>query len=1098
MKILLDKEHAEQQYTDLLGIYNSDNDFTDKIRQLRVILESIYSDLTSDAIQSFSNVFQRICYIKEKYNIDNNLQKEINRFRIYANEIVHTINADEPDENLQLKKSCITLCKVIYEFSGVEIIPEFRSIENEVRNIKSEEKPKTEKEHIAYLKTVVLSVSKLKSSANGKTFYTIHCQDVNDTNRKLNINIYEPLSDNVTSLYPFCNLDIYNLDKIPGKDNLYSSTQYTLLVLDGDYLIDVTTIAECFVKATRDSIVRDSGLGLLKRFITSEITPAILIGKIVNEILDNYLISESKSVNDITSKILKENIWTSLRLTTEDMDSINEKVSSQLKNISDNTERLKGYDFIIEPYFISPYFGIQGRLDVLFRDLKNDEINILELKSGKPPQYDLWINNKMQVIGYNLLLASVYGHKRKGTSAIFYSAAEKDVLRYCRNDAYLNQIFLEIRNRLVHHEYLISEGDFSEMEKLRNTDLSKFPAFSKDLYSAFFSKFYSANPLIRKYFLNFTKFIFKEIKTLKTGSDSFYEFPNYGFSGLWEIPLPQKEFQNEIISELEIKSYNHETGFFECIVPETCITHDFRAGDIGILYPNQDDNISPIKNELYKCKIESCDNRTITVSLRNRQVKPDKIMREKKWVLEHDIMEAGYNYQLQSLFDFLSTKKQDLLFELKKPSITKYKFHSDELNENQNKIVSQALSADDYYVIQGPPGTGKTSRILMNITDSMIKDENRFGNIAILAYTNRAVNEIAQNLIKNNIPFIRLGNDGTDNEYLLNKIVEVNTLDDIRKIINENRIILSTIHSFINKRKEISAIKNIETIIIDEASQVTEPQIIGILSDVKRFILIGDHKQLPSVVMQSEKFCKVEDKEMNDIGIYDMRLSLFERLFETCKKNNWTESYGTLEYHFRMHEEIAELINYNYDKNLKPALENQSDKKNIFSDFNSDLAKKLSVSRTIFIPTDNTTDESAGLEEAEKIRIILNEIYQSGKKVDEDSIGIVTPWRKQINRISKAIFKLPFYDKIQIDTIERFQGLEKEITLFSLCIYNLQQLKNIQSITLDKKTDRKLNVAISRAKKNVIIFGNDNILARNRFYKKLIKMISENGGYVKL
>ena len=286
MIILLDKERAEQLYTDLLVIYSSDNNFTEKIRQLRVMLEAIYCDLTSDAIQSFSNVFQRICYIKEKYNIDNNLQKDINNLRLYANKLIHTIETDEHNENLKIKKFCVTLCKVIYEFSGVEIISEFKLIENEVRNIKLEEKPKTEREHIAYLKTVVLSVSKLKFSEKGKKYYTIHCQDVTDTDRKLNINIYEPLSENVTSLYPFCNLDIYSLNKIPEKDNLYTSTQDTLLVVDGDYLIDVTTIAECFVKSRRDSIVRDSGLGLLKRFITSETSPAILIGKIVNEILD--------------------------------------------------------------------------------------------------------------------------------------------------------------------------------------------------------------------------------------------------------------------------------------------------------------------------------------------------------------------------------------------------------------------------------------------------------------------------------------------------------------------------------------------------------------------------------------------------------------------------------------------------------------------------------------------------------------------------------------------------------------------------------------------------------------------------------------------
>ena len=270
-----------------------------------------------------------------------------------------------------------------------------------------------------------------------------------------------------------------------------------------------------------------------------------------------------------------------------------------------------------------------------------------------------------------------------------------------------------------------------------------------------------------------------------------------------------------------------------------------------------------------------------------------------------------------------------------------------------------------------------------------------------------------------------------------------------------------------------------------------------ILSDADRFILIGDHKQLPAVVLQSEKFCNVDDTSLNNIGIYDLRLSLFERLFENCNKNKWDESYGTLEYHFRMHTEIAKLINHNYDNRLKSGKPEQMNTENIFSSLNTGTGKLLSKSRTIFIPINQLTDESAGSVEAEHILNILLDIEKSGLEINDDLIGIITPWRKQINRLTKKLSKLSFFDKIQIDTIERFQGSEKDIVFFSLSVYNTQQLKNFQSLTLDNSTDRKLNVAISRARHNLIIFGNENILEKSSFYKSLINDINVLNGYLK-
>jgi len=1094
---ILDKDKAQKYYEDLLELYGLEIEFEEKIRRLRLTLEMIYRDITYGEPQTFGNVFQRICFVKDKYNIDDSLQKEINGLRLFANKLIHEQVVEISDENLKLKKSFVTLCKTIYEFSGLDILPEFKSIEKEVSDFQLTEKPKNEKEFIGYLNVVVLSISDLKFSANNKKYYTIYCQNADNTDNKLNINIYEPLSENVKFMYKFCNLDIFSLNKISGKDNLYTTNQKTCIIINGDYLIDVTSVAECFIKETHTKTIKEPGLNLIKKFVFQETTPSLLTGKIINEVLDNSLSENNKSTEDIANQIIKENFWCTINLEEEEIMAIHQKVTSQLRNITILTNFLKQFKYFIEPFYISPYFGIQGRLDVLYKNESKNEINILELKSGQPPNYDLWVNNKMQVVGYNLLLSGPYGSNRKGTSAIFYSSAPENNLRNSTNNSFLNQEFLAVRNQIVSNEHLLSERDFSPLENIRNIDMTNLPGFTRDIINNFFSIYDSANALEKKYFQWFTKFIFNEIKSIKTGSDSYYDYPDAGFSSLWKTQYSQKKYDTNLIYGLEMKSYESKSGLYEFIIPDNQIVHNFREGDIGLLYPINEKNNTPIKNELFKCKIESCLNRTVFLSLRNKQLNPDEIKKNSEWILEHDIMEAGYNYQLQSLFDFLASDKKNILLGLKKPETTKFEFHSNELNKNQNKIISQALSADNYYILQGPPGTGKTSKILINILNSMLQNFERYGNIAILAFSNRAVNEITGHLLHNNIDFIRLGDDNTNKSYLLNKIIEDNDFSKIKEIINNNKLFVSTVHSYINRWKEIFKIKKINTVIVDEASQLTESHLIGILSNVDRFILIGDHKQLPAVVTQSEKFCKVDDENLNEIGLYDLRVSLFERLFETCKKKKWNESFGTLEYHYRMHDDIASLINRNYDNKLKSALPVQINSINPFSKIKNSFGKSLSQSRKIFIPTMHTTDESVGLEEAEKIKLILSNLFESYDEViSEDFIGIITPWRKQINRISKTINRLPFFDKIQLDTIERFQGSEKDIIIFSVCVYNKQQIKNFQSLSLDKITDRKLNVALSRARSNLIILGNEHVLNQSKYYKYVIDDIKKNNGYI--
>ena len=102
--------------------------------------------------------------------------------------------------------------------------------------------------------------------------------------------------------------------------------------------------------------------------------------------------------------------------------------------------------------------------------------------------------------------------------------------------------------------------------------------------------------------------------------------------------------------------------------------------------------------------------------------------------------------------------------------------------------------------------------------------------------------------------------------------------------------------------------KNFDTVIVDEASQLLEPMLVGMLGKFTRFILIGDHKQLPAVVTQGSDQSKVKDTQLASIGLVDSRMSLFERMYKQCDANGWDWAIGGLQNQGRMHRDIVSVV----------------------------------------------------------------------------------------------------------------------------------------------------------------------------------------------
>ncbi len=155
----------------------------------------------------------------------------------------------------------------------------------------------------------------------------------------------------------------------------------------------------------------------------------------------------------------------------------------------------------------------------------------------------------------------------------------------------------------------------------------------------------------------------------------------------------------------------------------------------------------------------------------------------------------------------------------------------------------------------------------------------------------------------------------------------------------------------------------------------------------------------------------------------------------------------------------------------------------------------IATKRTAFFPTKTLcAGKKYNNEEACKTAAIVNALYRlyerNGLEFDERSVGIITPYRHQIARIRQELdkFGISAFDAIRVDTVERFQGSQNDCIIYSFCVNNESQLEWLPSYTEEsgQLIDRKLNVALTRARRQLFVLGNSQLLSRNPIYRILI------------
>jgi len=880
------------------------------------------------------------------------------------------------------------------------------------------------------------------------------------------------------------------------------------LVLRPDLLLGVTSISECFSSHGTTSI---KYLG--RKLIPTEGSVHMLIGNIVNHYLDELIHNPELEFDEVKQATFKIGPEMFTLMTDEQVITTISKVKNHFNNLKRvvNSELAEAGitkdQTYLEPSFYSNEFGLQGRLDLYHLDEEQEKSDIVELKSGKVYQahtYGLNQNHYVQTLLYDLLIESVYNNKIRSTSYILYSGDDKKRLRFAAKVRSKQMEAMKLRNNLILLEELMTKIDQpSEIDFLASLNpekISEQHRFLRRDAKAFWEVYEKLETVERLYYKSFLAFISREFQLSKIGRHGIYR--SNGLAALWLDPMMEKLDRFSILAYLKIIENRADEDVPVIVLGFSMKSNKlskFRKGDIVILYPAVEEEDAALSSQIFKCTILELDAERVSIRLRARQKNFDLFRQYDYWHLESDSLDSGFNHQLHGLFDFMEAdrKFRARILTISPPALpTRHiVYKNSALTEEQQAVMGDIINAEDYFLLWGPPGTGKTSIMLKNLVDYYYNETEH--DILLLAYTNRAVDEICaaiHDLLDGN--YLRIGSRYSTaprykNQLLSYRTDNIKTRAELAKLFSETRIFVSTISSFQGKR-ELRKLKNFEVAIVDEASQLLEPMLAGLMSRFGKFVLIGDHKQLPAVVAQSERQSKVEQKALTALGLKDRRVSLFERMYRRAREQEWTWAYGALTYQGRMHQQIMEFISPEFYENrlqVLPGLKRLVAEPSWVGE--TLLQKFLSEHRMIFIdtPIDPTLTRKTNAIEAELVAELAAAwllIYQANEiPVTESAIGVITPFRSQIAIIkSQEFFRNE--EAITIDTVERYQGGARNQIIISLAINEANLLDSITNIS-EEGIDRKLNVALTRAKEHLIIIGNRDILKRSQTYERLIE-----------
>ena len=1121
MKLPCPKNEAIESYEILLAVCRAEDAYLAVgYKQMRDLLERICRGQMQNESLQMTDLSARISFVSAKVGLSVTEQNRLHTFRLTSNAI---LNRQQEPNREQLLRDAKTLAFFIRKLLDEDIPLELYRLFPRADATYLVAPPARER---------VQRMRVCFQYADEQYLYVTPLDEVSEQPYLVRYNvpqINEEFAETCKLLWRHAQVNL--LDVAIDEAGILTPS---FIVLEPDYLLDISSLAECF---------RDYGHHpanyFLSRLQPIENARPLLLGNIANLFLDEWIHAKSEEIDyrtcmqkafrrypielaacsDLRDKEKERQFFEDCKL---HFDHIRETVNDTFHAAGYELDKT---DAVLEPSYICEALGLQGRLDYMQRDMSS----FIEMKSGKADEYAIRgkvepkENNKVQMLLYQAVLQYSMGmDHRKVKAYLLYT--RYPLLYPSRPSWAMVRRVIDLRNRIVADEYGIQlrnslEYTSQKLEEINASTLNErglkgrfWETYLRPSIDNFQSKLKALSALEKNYFYAVYNFITKELYTSKSG-DVDYE-GRTGAASLWLSTLAEKCEAGEIIYDLKIKE-NHAadeykagltlTAGSEMLHAETFLPN-FRQGDAIILYERNCDTDNVTNKMVFKGNIEYLTENEIGIRLRATQQNPSVLPAESLYAIEHDTMDTTFRSMYQGLYAYLSARKErrDLLLSQRPPRFDKSLDSMIFCSEDDfTRVALKAKAAQDYFLLIGPPGTGKTSCALKKMVETFHADKD--AQILLLSYTNRAVDEICKSLasIAPAVDFIRVGSElSCDEAYrghlIENELSSCNRRSEVYERIRNCRIIVGTVAA-ISGKPELFRLKHFDVAIIDEATQILEPQLLGILcargedekDAIDKFVLIGDHKQLPAVVQQNAEQAAIYDESLLSIGLSNLKDSLFERLYRNCtaacSSSAIHRSYDMLCRQGRMHPEVALFANRAfYGGRLIPVgLPHQIE--------DSDTICRLAFYPSV--PEKAGASAKINYSEARIVADLAVRIYEHHQSDFDESrtLGIITPYRSQIALIKKEIESvgIPVLNRILVDTVERFQGSERDVIIYSFCVNYPYQLKFLSNLTEEEGVliDRKLNVALTRARKQMFITGVSELLERNPLYKSLLKLI---------
>jgi len=1067
---ILGQEAAAATLERLISLCEGPEGVKARLLLLRTLLEEMYKELSRDARVSMSGLFARMQYLHDLAALPEQLVKQANLLRIFCNKVAHEQDYSATEEDFH--SACWVMRELLHWYQESLDLGELDAYLKTNSAIPFPDRPHA-KRHSFQAVVQSWNVTRNADQANG-----IEIRAIDEDGQALSI----LLRDDDKSiggkrwsllnrcLWKWATVTCLNLSESSGAANQYIDNPGTLIVVEPDYLIDVSTIAQCI-----SYNAMNPELAVLSRIVSDESTQSLVLGSAVNNIFDDLMFDPDGEYNQLFRDSMARAPIPLVALGKEIALQVHAAIKDEhlprLRSMAAYAHRL---EMMLEPSFISPKYGLQGRLDLLYKD--NGKYYIVELKSGAAPKSGIWPQHKAQVVGYNMLIKDCYGAANLGTSSILYSKLPDNKLRGVTNLLSQEQDLLMCRNRIIGIWKQLADKPRPFFDWLKSYDGAHLADYARKNLDKVRMLLCGLDALEYEWYLEQVRLAVRETWFVKIGSGGSRAGSSYGYNALWQMSREEKLRRYKLLPSLKLMEIDKSLLRFS--LEGTGRISDFREGDVVVAY-REDRDVSA--QEIIRAELISLDDDTLV--LRARGVLNPSLFsdRDRLWAIEHDLLESMLFGTLASITDFLGTPadKRLKLMGLCEPQFTAL---PQTLSDDVDGIIQRIDTACDYCVVQGPPGTGKTSGLITRFIKKLY--ESRDETILVLSFTNRAVDEICANLAGHDIPHIRTGRSQNVELELLGNLIRDKRFDDIDALVRSNRVWVATVqscNSWINDFIKIKA--GIGTLIIDEASQIIEPAILGIIGKADRCILIGDQNQLPPIVAQDKAFYTFDSAELTNLCYSSYNRSMMERLFLLCQSNGWQRGRYMLHRHYRMHEQIASLVQPFYQDELLCCSPRQSLK----LEAKPGIPEQMNH-RVIWVDCPPAGKAFYDDHQCRIIHQLLDLLRETGEIHDlETGAGIVAPYRAMIQALKTELGDA--YNSLTIDTVERFQGSERDVIIMTLPLRDKADLRTLEAVSDDLRVDRKLNVALSRAKERLIILGNASICASSPHYAFLIDRI---------